>query len=485
MSQATPDQLALPLHPDDGDQQELIRSAQQHLAALRTARRLGLGAAANRTLKQKDVVVVGRDPQAAAAAAKDAHHHGSLSSRFARVWRRHGGHAANGHEDEEEVDDSWFRVDDEEARRTVKLSIGKVPKRAAALVGRTVSRGNRQRRSRRHQGRGDEIVSDDGGGGLDSDGGGGGDRYELKGMDTAQRGGDDTFARRNRTYTHRHHHHDHLTPITTTTSTAPASENEDAEDDGDSFVTLELPARFGTGGVGGGGMGGSNAAFPILGYTDSPNGSLSRIVSPASPSSRSATLFPVDSIVSAGGGGGAPLSSSGSASGTPTHKKQQPSQQQQQILTVDEVPDRSGSRPRISRKATALTMTSGSGVLTDVKDKDKDKDKDRDRDDDVDASSRVIETPQSKSPRLSAHRKLHKQHRPASTASAKHPHHSHHHPHRHHHHHSINKGKDLAAETSGATAFELQIAEALKKAGVIRDEEERVESDVLWEHQRG
>ena len=55
----------------------------------------------------------------------------------------------------------------------------------------------------------------------------------------------------------------------------------------------------------------------------------------------------------------------------------------------------------------------------------------------------------------------------------------------HHHHHSINKGKDLAAETSGATAFELQIAEALKKAGVIRDEEERVESDVLWEHQRG
>jgi hypothetical protein len=35
------------------------------------------------------------------------------------------------------------------------------------------------------------------------------------------------------------------------------------------------------------------------------------IVSPASPSSRSATLFPVDSIVSAGGGGGAPLSSSG------------------------------------------------------------------------------------------------------------------------------------------------------------------------------
>lgn len=471
MSQGdTLDQLALPLHPDDGDQQELIRSAQQHLAALRTARRLGLGVAANRTLKQKDVEIVGLDPH---AAAKDAHHGSlSLSSRFARARRRHG-HAANGHEDEEQVDDSWFRVDDDEARRTVKLSIGKVPKRAAALVGRTVSRGNRQRRSRREQGRGGEMVSDDGGG-LDSDGGGGGDRYELKGMDTAQRGGDDTFARRNRTYTHRHHHHHHLTPITTTTTTAPTSENENEnEDDGDSFVTLELPARFSSG-----------APFPILGYSDSPNGSLSRIVSPASPSSRSATLFPVDSIASAGGG--APLSSSGSASasgGTPLYNnKQQPSQQQ--ILTVDEGSERSSSsRPKISRKTTALTMTSTGGVLTDVKDRDKDKDEDVD----ASSSSRVIETDtvRSKSPRLSAHRKLHKHHRPASTSSAKHHHHPHH-PHRHHlHHHSNNKGKDLAAETGGATAFELQVAEALKKAGVIRDEEERVESDVLWEHQRG
>lgn len=474
MSQGDPDQLALPLHPDDGDQQELIRSAQQHLAALRTARRLGVGVAANRTLKQKDVEIVGLDPQA------DAHHHHgslSLSSRFARVWRRHG-HAANGLDDEDEVDDSWFRVDDEEARRTVKLSIGKVPKRAAALVGRTVSRGNRQRRSRRERERGGEMVSDDGGG-LDSDGGEGGDRYELKGMDTAQRGGNDTFARRNKTYTHRHHHLHHLTPITTTTTTAPTSENEDAEDDGDSFVTLELPARFGTIGSGGGGMGGSNAAFPILGYSDSPNGSLSRIVSPASPSSRSATLFPVESIAS-GGGGGAPLSSSGSTLGTPLYNNKQQSSSQQQILKVDEAPDRSGSsgRPKISRKTTALTMTSGSGVATP-----KDKDKDKDRVDDVGASSRVIETAESKSPRLAAHRKLHKHHRPAPNA-AKHDHHHPHHPHHHRHRHS-NKGKDLAAETGGATAFELQVAEALKKAGVIRDEEERVESDVLWEHQRG
>lgn len=371
-----PDQLALPLEPDsDGDQQALIRSAQEHLVALRNARRFGTGIG-SRAATPRDVQVIGQSPAAVAAAEADSHKHLS----WHRITR---GSRDGGRHDENEVDDSWFGLGDDDARRTVKIRIGKVPKRAAAMVGRRIRRSGRRPHSA-HASRASDIDDEteaeeeryefeagrDGAGAM-----------RLIGMGSA------------------------ATPSRRGTSGVYAAASPDDE----SFVTLELPTRPGAG-------------FPLFGGTDSPTGGLSRIASPAS--ARAETLYPVETTASSSAG-------PASATGTPLYK--QPSQ----ALTVDEY-----RRPKVSRKATGLSMTTTTPAHHGGNDA-------------------TVLTSQSKTYRLSAHRKLHRHRTPK------------------------HKGKSFADQASAAADFDLSVAEALKQAGVIRDEEERVESDVLWEHQRG
>ncbi|GAA5990532.1 hypothetical protein JCM10908_003117 [Rhodotorula pacifica] len=391
--------LALPLRPDqisDQEQQELIRSAQQHLVALRTARKLGI-----RTPKHNDdhVEIVGQSAQEAAQAARE-------ERKQNRRWlfhRRHGrrsDHPQHQHDqatqrgEDNEVDDAWFALPESATHSTVRLSIGNVPRRAAAAITGWKGRG----KGRLNETRPTEEDEDE-------------DRYELEDRDATAAGGGEG-------------------------ATAPAAATTTSSDNS-SLVTLELPNGVLPGP--GDSFSGIDSARPLK-RIDSP-ASLASTTTTTTGTGTTGRLFPVDSAASSSATGGA---------GTPLDHA--PSR----TLTIDEHhPGRNGRhrsihRPRAFRRTTALSMT----ATPSSSDPDPNNSNNREM---------------GRAHRIPGHRHL-------NNVLAK------------------RKGRSLGLSAAAAAAmrnneqaaFELSVAEALKQAGVIQDEEEeRVESDVLWEHQRG
>lgn len=363
-------ELALPERVDPGDEADLIRSAQQHLIALRASRKLGVGLA-NRAAKSKDVEVPGQVL---------SHEQGRELLGQRRLPPLFNRHRAGRDDHLDEVDDDWFGLDDDEvAQRTVKLSIGRVPKRVAARVGRR--RRDRLAATTSRDGRGRVGPGDDAGT-ISSDDGG--DRYELENRANAGS----------------------VLPMQSDRALARPDDNggDAATDDADSLVTLELPSCP---------EGNSSPAG-----TDSPD-ALTRIASPAS----GRNLFPVPSAASSAATSQAPIAAD------PDFER--PSR----TLTIDEA-----RRPKVSRRTTALGPIKANGGSRDK-------------------SSKEAPAIQPRGYRIPGRRKFHD-------------------------HRAAKKGKQSRAELDQAE-FELSVAEALKQAGIVEDEEERVECDVLWEHQRG
>ncbi|GAA6039593.1 hypothetical protein JCM8097_002202 [Rhodosporidiobolus ruineniae] len=262
--------------------------------------------------------------------------------------------------EEDEVDDDWFQVqDDEEARRFVRLSIGKVPRRAGTMI------------KRRIRGRGGKkvpavVIEEDGGEA----------RFELE--EEEDEGGAPFGTEPSRS--------------TFTDEPFQASPTSSA----DSLVTLDLPMRPTAGGG-----------------STTPSSSRSQTPYNRSPFTPLTTLPTLSELRS--------FDSTSSSSPSTSVRSPSPADTPTRTLSID-----GSARPGVKRTTSRSTFKGSQ-----------------------------------------QHHRLHLPGRPRFSMRRKKP-----------------AGRvDSTLENSAA--FDAAVAQALKKAGVIGEEQEKVETDVLYEHQRG
>lgn len=394
-----PQDLALPERvADDADEADLVKSAQEHLVALRASRRLGIGIK-SRAARRGDVEIIGQpEPgeRGSGKAARQQQHH--LLPRHERGPRRT---YRGGHQLDDEVDDSWFHLSDaEEANQeAVRLSVGRVPRRVAATVGKRMRKSRFGTDSNSINTTPSSNTSPDPNHQAEE---AAADRYKLATSDeSATAGGAPLLphlAKRSRAGVA-----NAMNPWAG--SAGGKGGDEDEDDDDGSLVTLELPTR-------------GNNDLSLSGTGSQQT--LSRTMSPLS----GRALFPSESATSTSPD---PSSASG---GTPFGQQ---SQQPSRTLTIDE-----GSAPRPGGRQGAAMSKRTTGER---------------------ASRGGADSLRPIGLRIPGSRRFHD-------------------------HRAAKKGKHSAAEMSAAD-FDLSVAEALKQAGVITEEEDRLETDVLWEHQRG